>query len=65
MGIEKAKQIALEKAGLTEDEVKFTEASFEIEKGNRIYEIEFRKGELEYSAEISAEDGTIISWEID
>lgn len=63
--IDKAKEIALQKAGLSADDVIFTEASYDYEKGKWICEIEFKQGKTEYSADILASDGTIISWEID
>ena len=64
--LEQAKAIALEKAGLTEAEVRFTETKLEVEKGGvREYDIEFRVGRTEYSAEIRASDGVILSWEVD
>ena len=57
--LEQAKAIALEKAGLTEAEVRFTETKLEVEKGGvREYDIEFRVGRTEYSAEIRASDGS-------
>jgi len=62
---EQAKAIALERAGLTAEEVVFTEVSLDYDDGRKEYEIEFRKDRTEYTAEISAVDGTIISWEID
>ena len=64
IGIEKAKEIALEKAGLKAEDVIFTDQSPDYENGKKVYEIEFKKGGEEYSAEISAE-GAIISWEVD
>ena len=62
---EEAKEIALKEAGLTAEEVIFTEISLDREDGRREYEIEFRKDRTEYSVEISAVDGTILSWEVD
>ena len=45
---------------------KHQEAAFDAlkEKGVKVYEIEFKKDRVEYSAEISV-DGEIISWETD
>lgn len=62
---DKAKQIVLEKAGFNADEVTFKKINLDKEKQGYVYEIEFRKGFLEYEAEILAEDGTVISWETD
>lgn len=63
ISLDKAKNIALEKAGLSANEVIFTEAKRDFEHGKWIYEIEFVKDSTEYSAEILASDGSIIKWE--
>ena len=63
--LDRAKEIALEKAGLSAADVNFTEAHLERDDGVRKYEIEFRQGYVEYSAEILASDGTIVSWDVD
>ncbi|MDO4562641.1 MAG: PepSY domain-containing protein [Clostridia bacterium] len=65
IGLEKAKEIALAKAGFDASEVVFTETSLEYDDGRRVYEIEFVKDYVEYSAEILASDGTLVSWDID
>ena len=62
---EEAKKIALDKAGLTEGEVKFVKAELDRDDGIIRYEIEFRKDLTEYDAEINAETGEILSWETD
>ncbi len=61
---EEAKTIALEKAGLKADEVRFDRVERDFDNGVEHYEVEFRKGFTEYSADI-AMDGTIIGWEMD
>ncbi len=63
--IEKAKEIALQKAGLVEKDVVFEEASYDFDDGRWICEIEFKKDKAEYKAEILASDGTILDWEVD
>lgn len=63
--LEKAKAIALEKAGLKEMDVVFEEAKLDYDDGRLVYEIEFSYGRVEYSATISAEDGKILEWEKD
>lgn len=63
--IEKAKEIALQKAGLDEKDVVFEEASYDFDDGRWICEIEFKKDKTEYKAEILASDGTILEWEVD
>ena len=62
---EQAKEIALNQAGLTSEEVVFELVKLEKDDGIWEYEVDFKKGKIEYDAEISATDGTIISWEVD
>ena len=63
--LDRAKEIALQKAGLTAADVTFTEAKRDRDDGRDVYDIEFRRGRTEYSVEISVSDGAIISWEVD
>lgn len=65
IGVNKAKEIALNRAGLAESDVNFVKAELEMDDGVRLYEIEFRQGRTEYSAEVRASDGEILSWDVD
>lgn len=65
IGEERAKQIALDKAGLSADAVVFERVELDFDDGVWEYEVEFRQGIIEYSADIKADDGTVISWEKD
>ncbi len=65
IGEDKAKEIALEKAGLTADDVVFDRVELDKDGGVWHYEVEFKRGLVEYDADITAADGTIISWEVD
>ena len=65
IGEERARQIALERAGLGADEVIFERVELDFDDGIWEYEVEFRQGRTEYSADIKADDGTIVSWEKD
>ena len=58
-----AEAIALAHAGLTGEEVIFEPTETDREKGKTVYEVEFRKGNWEYSYEIDAETGKILEWE--
>ena len=62
---ETAKKIALEKAGLSEDEVRFIKVEFEKDDGIYIYDVEFEKDYKEYSTEIKADSGEILDWDVD
>ena len=63
--VEEAKAIALEYAGLTADEVKFTKTELDYDDGVTEYEIEFRYGRKEYEFTINAYSGEILEAEID
>ncbi|MCI8403784.1 MAG: hypothetical protein HFE49_02655 [Clostridia bacterium] len=63
--VEQAKKIALEKAGFAEKDVFFKEAKKDFDDGKWVYDIEFVKDKVEYSAEILVSDGTIVKWEVD
>ncbi len=59
--LEKAKEIALADAGLTDSEVVFAKTKQEMERGILVYEIEFYTGNTEYEYEINGTAGTIYS----
>lgn len=65
IGEERAKEIALEKAALSASEVRFDRVELDLDDGVWRYEVEFRQGLTEYDADISATDGTILSWDVD
>jgi len=65
IGIENAKEIALKKAGLKETDVEFIKVEIDRDDGIVIYEIEFKHGLKEFSADIKADDGKILDWEVD
>ena len=65
IGEETAKKIALDKAELKENEVNFIKVEFERDDGVYFYDVEFRKDRVEYSAEIKADDGKILEWDVD
>lgn len=65
IGEERAKQIALEEAGVASDGVSFVRVELDRDNGIWKYEVEFRQGRTEYDADIKADDGKIISFETD
>lgn len=67
ISVDKAKQIALDNAGLSADEVRFSKAKLEKDDDGIEYEVEFYKGQMEYEYEIDAVTGRILdsSVEID
>ena len=62
---EEAKQIALQHAGLTEDQVIGLQAQYEIEHGTLIYDVEFHHRMWEYDYEIHADTGEILAFSKD
>lgn len=60
---DQAKAIALEHAGVTQQQISEFELKFKPKHGYAIYDIEFRQGWGEYEYEIDAATGAIISWE--
>ena len=65
IGEEKAKQIALEKAGVASDGISFVRVELDKDNGIWKYEVDFRQGRTEYDTEIKADDGEILSFEVD
>ncbi len=63
VSLEKAKSIALGKAGLSEKDVTFTESSFEYDDGYEVYQIDFVSGDMEYEMEIDANTGDILEYD--
>lgn len=62
---EDAQKIALEHAGFTEDQVQYLRVEFEIDDGVEQYDVEFHNGGWEYSYDIDAKTGNILSFEKD
>ena len=60
IGVDRAKSIALNHAGLSESDVNFSKAKLEKDDGKRVYEIEFHVGNTEYEYEIDAKTGDIL-----
>lgn len=60
IGVDRAKRIALSRAGLSAGDVSFTKAKLEKDDGVRVYEIEFRAGGTEYEFEIDAVTGRVL-----
>lgn len=65
IGEEQAKAIALTHAGITADNARFTEIKLDVDDGRYEYEIEFWSGNYEYSYDIDAVTGDIISFDVD
>ena len=63
IGHAKAKSIALNHAGVSENEAYDMEIELDDEDGTIVYEVEFKSGGMEYSYEINAASGAILKHE--
>ena len=65
ISLDKAKQIALSHAGLTSSQVTFKKTELDFDDGIQKYEVEFYYNNREYSYEIDANTGNVLSYEQD
>jgi uncharacterized membrane protein YkoI len=65
IGVDKAKTVALEHAGISTASASFSKAKLDNDDGKVVYEIEFYVGRTEYDYEIDAYSGTILEYDID
>ncbi len=65
IGEEKAKEMALSRAGISAEGVTFDKVDLGLDDGVWRYEVEFRKDNVEYDAEVKADDGAVLEFEKD
>lgn len=65
IGAEKAKEIALQHAGLSASQVTFIKTERDYDDGQLVYDVEFYTGNKEYDYEILASNGSIYSYDYD
>ena len=65
ISVERAKEIALSHAGLASNQVTFKRTELDFDNGIQKYEVEFYYNNREYSYEINANTGDILSYEQD
>ena len=65
IGKDKAKEIALNHAGVTADKVSFMKCEFDRDDGIAVYDVEFYFDRCEYNYEINAKNGKILKVEKD
>ena len=65
IGVDRAKEIALNHARMNESDVQFAKAKLENDDGGVEYEIEFYSGRTEYDYTIDAVSGNIIEYDVD
>ena len=63
IGHAKAKSIALDHAGVSENQAYDMDVELDNEDGTLVYEVEFKSGSMEYSYEINAATGAILKHE--
>ena len=63
IGYAKAKSIALNHAGVSENKAYDMEIELDDEDGKLVYEVEFRSGNMEYDYEIDAHTGAVLKHE--
>lgn len=63
IGEAKAKEIALQKAGVSADGLVKYEIELDTEDGMMIYDVEFTAGSYEYDCEINAKTGAVVKFE--
>lgn len=63
IGVEKAKKLALEHAGVKASDAVFFKAHLDWDDGRAEYEIEFYSGNVEYDYDIDALTGQVRSWD--
>lgn len=65
IGVEQAKTIALNHAGVSASNAVFLHANLDYDDGRRTYEVEFYSGNQKYDYEIDAATGDILSYDFD
>lgn len=65
IGKTRAKQIALNKAGVSASKAEFTKVKLDYDDGIRVYEVEFYAGDFEYEIEINARTGAVRDYDKD
>ncbi len=60
---DKAKEIALEYAGVAQEEAQFLEVSYDYDDGRAEFEIEWHVGRTEYACDVDAVTGEVLSFE--
>ena len=62
---DQALAIALEHAGLTEEQVSYLNVHLDRDDSRWVYEIEFREGRTEYEYAVNASNGKIVDYDKD
>ena len=63
IGLDKAKSIALQRAGVSAASVRWEKAEFDYDDGRPVYELEFRTGSAEYDCDVHAVSGKVLDYD--
>ena len=63
IGLEEARQIALERAGVSAGNVRWEDNEFDLDDGTPLYELEFTSGGYEYSVDVHAITGKVLEYD--
>ena len=61
----KAKEIALNHANVSQNQVSYINAHLDYDDGIQVYDVSLYVNDVEYSYEINAQNGNIVSYEMD
>ena len=61
--LEDARQIALDKAGISADNVRWEDKEFDLDDGTPVYELEFSKDGTEYDCDVHAITGKVLDFD--
>lgn len=62
---DKAKEIALNHANLSKNQVSYINAHLDYDDGIQVYDVSLYVNDVEYSYEINAQNGNIVSYKMD
>ena len=62
---DKAKEIALNHANVSQNQVSYINAHSDYDDGIQVYDVSLYVNDVEYSYEINAQNGNIVSYEMD
>jgi len=65
IGLDKAKSVALKKAGVSAADVRWEKAELDRDDGVPVYELEFSANGTEYDCDVHAETGKVVKFEAD
>ena len=62
---DKAKEIALNHANVSQNQISYINAHLDYDDGIQVYDVSLYVNDVEYSYEINAQNGNIVSYEMD